>query len=185
MKCWRLKTKKTESEKLRENLTCFVLSFCRDGGVRWAGSTQKADLSRTVKTLTTKSLCLSVWGIPTLATAEEERDGPSSHGDRVALWRSAVTADEVTQNCFEKIYAQFYSFIMAIEGHSDLNQLFEEPLLEAFRYFISFAFCRRKRSMKTGSLKSFHTNPHILAKKFAPEIYRGLAWPKCHCAISL
>lgn len=101
-------------------------------------------------------ISLSVWGIPTSATAEEERDVPSCHRDRVALWRSPITADEVTHNCFEKTYAQFCSFTMAVEEHLDLNKLFEEPLLEAFRYCTSFAFCRRKRPMKSGSSKSFY-----------------------------
>lgn len=51
-----LKTTKTKSEKILHALV--RLNFCKDGGVRYAGSTQKVDLSGTVKTLTTKSPCL-------------------------------------------------------------------------------------------------------------------------------
>lgn len=84
-------------------------------------------------------ISLSVWGIPTLATAEEERDGSSCHGNRVTQWGSPVT-DEVTQNSFKKINVQFCPFTMPIEEHLDLNQLFEGPLLEAFRYCYQFCF---------------------------------------------
>lgn len=196
MKCWRfLKKKKLSLRKsytfcltlfVLQNLLSYKLLF--RWSVRWAGSNQKVDLSGRGKTLTTKSLCL---GNTNFSNSWRRKGWASCHGDGVALWRSTVTADfnfsisEVTQNCFEKICAQFCPFTMAIEEHLDLNQSFGEPLLEAFRYCISSAFCTRKRPMKTGSLKSFHTNPHTLAKKFAPKIYQGLAWSKCNCAISL
>lgn len=42
--------------------------------------------------------------------------------EREWLSPSSVTADEVTQNCSEKIYAKFCPFTMAIEEHLDLNQ---------------------------------------------------------------
>lgn len=125
-------------------------------------------------------ISLSIWGIPTLATAEEERDGSSCHGDRVALWGSPVTG-EVTQNSFKKINAQFCPFTMPIEEHLDLNQLFEGPLLEAFRYSISFSSCRRKRPMKTGSLNNF-TQTHTFWKK---SLHQKFNKAKYNGAISL
>lgn len=111
----------------------------------------------------------------TAATAGDGRDVLPRHGGRVALWRSPVTVDKVTQSCFEKIYAQSWLLIMVIEEHLDLNQLFEEALSDAFRFCISFAYRRRKRPMKAANLKSFHTKPHFSVNKFAPKIYQGLA----------
>ena len=119
-----LEAKKTKSEGI---LTCLVLSLCKDGGVRRAGSTKKGRFILSNEN-SYSQISLSIWGILPLATAEEGRDVPPCHGDRVVLWRSPVTVVEVTQGCFEKIYAQFWLLTMAVEEHLDLNQLFEEPL---------------------------------------------------------